>query len=212
MENEYNIGQEIEIKLDLGSFTNYLKLIGFLGQIDREACQVNSFFDSEDRRLAADGWALRIRTDEHAGFVTLKSRESENTEASVRSELEAEVERSVALAVQDLRHDILSLDVPPINFVREKWGDLQLSKLVHFENTRQTKAFQLGDYMYNLEVDSTRFSDGTVDYELEVELPDEAQVVVVADKLQRLFGSLNIQFVRQEQSKFARALSRAGTF
>jgi len=212
MEDEYNIGQEIEIKLDLGSFTNYLKLIGFLGQIDREDCQVNSFFDSEDRRLAADGWALRIRTDEHTGLVTLKSRESENAEASVRNELEAEVERRVALAVQDLRHDILSLNVPPINFVREKWSDLQLSKLVHFENTRQTKVFKLGDYMYNLEVDTTRFSDGTVDYELEVELPDEAQVVIVADKLQRLFASLDIVFIRQDQSKFARALSRAGTF
>ena len=51
--NENNkMTQEIEIKLDLGSFTNYLKLIGFLGHIEDEIKQINAFFDSNNRKLA----------------------------------------------------------------------------------------------------------------------------------------------------------------
>ena len=49
MSKEPNIHREIEIKLDLGSFTNYLKLLGFLGQIEHEELQQNGFFDSDDR-------------------------------------------------------------------------------------------------------------------------------------------------------------------
>ena len=59
MDDSKNINKEIEIKLDLGSFTNYLKLIGFLGQIELEDRHINSFFDTEDNQLSQKGWALR---------------------------------------------------------------------------------------------------------------------------------------------------------
>lgn len=212
MGESHHINQEIEIKLDLGSFTNYLKLIGFLGQVDREEQQVNAFFDTEDGRLSSSGWALRIRSDDHRGFVTLKSRESKHDHAAVRSEIEAEITRSEALDVVNLKRDVMSLDAHPIEYVRREWGSLELTKLVHFENTRQYKAFKFGDYMYDLEIDTTRFADGSVEYELEVELPDESQVVTVSDRLRKLFGSLDIPFAPQADTKFARALAKSGNF
>ena len=63
MDAASHTGREIEFKLNLGSFTNYLKLIGFLGKIEHEEYHVNAFFDSEDRRLAKAGWALRVRVE-----------------------------------------------------------------------------------------------------------------------------------------------------
>ena len=66
-------GVEIEIKLQLGSFTDYLKLVGFLGQIESEEHQINGFFDTEDRRLAKGGWAFRVRAEDRRGLITLKS-------------------------------------------------------------------------------------------------------------------------------------------
>jgi uncharacterized protein YjbK len=213
MGESYDINKEIEIKLDLGSFTNYLKLVGFLGQFDREECQLNAFFDTEDRLLANDGWALRMRTDESAGYVTLKSQTSEHELAAVRDELETVVDRQEAHDVVNLKRDIMRINAPTIAYVREQYGkDLSLARLVHFENHRQHKAFRFGDYTYDLEIDTTRFSDGTVDYELEVELTDEAQVVIVNDRLRKLFATLDIPFVPQEKSKFARALARAEVF
>ncbi len=213
MGDQYDINREIEIKLDLGSFTNYLKLVGFLGQFEREELQVNAFFDTEDRLLAQSGWALRMRADDSDGFVTLKSRTSEHETAAVRQELETVIARADAVEVVNLKRDIMALEAATIAYVREQFGDeLRLAKLVHFENHRQHKSFRFGDYTYDLEIDTTHFSDGTVEYELEVELPDESQVVVVNDRLQKMFASLDIPFVRQDQSKFARALAKAEVF
>ena len=52
---------EIEIKLQLSCFTDYLKLLGFLGPLDEARHQLNGFFDTADRRLSHEGWALRVR-------------------------------------------------------------------------------------------------------------------------------------------------------
>ncbi len=209
MSDHFGIHQEIEIKLDLGSFTNYLKLVGFLGQLDHEERQVNTFFDTEDHKLSSDGWALRMRSDQDKGIVTMKSRSSASEIAAVREEIEVEIPREEATEVQDLRRDIMSLEIAPIQFVREKWGDVALARIVHFENTRQHKSFKFGDYMYDLEIDTTHFADGSVEYELEVELSDEAQAVTVTDKLQKLLSTLDIPFERQARSKLARALEKA---
>ncbi|HOD65359.1 MAG TPA: CYTH domain-containing protein [candidate division Zixibacteria bacterium] len=201
--------EEIEIKLDLGSFTNYLKLVGFLGQLDGEERQVNAFFDTEDRVLSRDGWALRVRVDEQRGSLAIKSRETAGEEASIRMEMESEIPRGEALEALALQRDIMGMDTPTIQFVRDQFGSLALVRFVHFENTRQYKAFRFGDYSYRLEIDTTRYADGSVDYELEVELPDRTHVPTVIDRLRKLFLSLDIPFLRQNRSKLARALERA---
>ena len=81
---------EIEIKLRLGSFMDYLKLVGRLSPIDEETQHINGFFDTEDRRLAKGGWALRVRAESHRGLVTIKSIPTEAGMAVVRREIESE--------------------------------------------------------------------------------------------------------------------------
>lgn len=212
MGNSYDLQKEIEIKLDLGSFTNYLKLLGYLGQIDRELKQVNCFFDTEDHQISKGGWALRVRMEPERGLITVKGKIISNDKAAVREELEAEISCTDAESIINLKKDILSLNIIPIEFVKEKWNPLALSKLVHFENTRQYKNFKVGDHACLFEIDSTSYSDGSIDYELEVELKDESEVITIYDNLKKLFTSLHIPFENQTNSKFARALKRAGIF
>ncbi len=204
------ISQEIEIKLQLASFTDYLKLIGFLGQVEREEHHVTGFFDTEDRRLAADGWALRVRAEDERGLITLKSETVRPSLAAIRDEVESEITRGQALEVLGLRRDIMTFANEATEFIRERWGDASVSKLVHFENVRQKKPFKIGDYSYVLEIDKTEFSDGSVDYELELELPDQSRIDTVEHHLRKLFESLGIPFVVQTESKLARALKRVG--
>ena len=204
------ISQEIEIKLHLGSFADYLKLVGFLGQVEHEERHVNGFFDTEDGKLADDGWALRVRVESSRGLITLKSEPSGPGVATVRDEIEAEIPRGETLDILNLRRDVMTLSNIAIDFVKQKWGEITVTKLVHFENTRQKKLFKIGDYNYVLELDKTEFADGTVDYELELELPDESRIEVVEDKLRKIFASLGIPFKLQTESKFLRALKKAG--
>ncbi len=205
-----SISHEIEIKLDLGSFTNYLKLIGFLGHIEDEVYHVNGFFDTEDRELARQGWALRVRAENSRGLVTIKSIGSSLGIASIRQEIEAQISRGEAMAIINLQADVMDLSVLPVEYLKEQVGPINVARLVQFENIRQRKLFKISDQNYMLEVDKTEFNDGSVDYELEMELADTARLETIEASLRKLFLTLDIPFVHQQESKFVRALSRAG--
>ncbi len=200
---------EIEIKLKLESFTDYLKLVGYLGQIESEEQQINGFFDTEDRRLAKGGWALRVRAENKRGLVTLKSIPTQAGAAVIRQEIEADISRGTAIEALELRTDVLSIPVMPIAFVKKEFPDLAVARLIQFQNTRQKKLFRIGDHNYLLEIDKTEYNDGSVDYELEVELTDPAHIETVDGHLRKLFESLGIVYERQDESKFARALKKA---
>ncbi|MBD3258770.1 CYTH domain-containing protein [candidate division GN15 bacterium] len=201
---------EIEIKLRLESFTDYLKLIGFLGSIEAEKHHESGFFDSEDRQLAAAGWVLRVRAETDRGLITVKSAGSgEDGMAVIREEIEAEVDRGTALELLGGFAVLSELDVEPLRFLRRSFPDLRPIKILQFQNERQLKHFRMGDYDYLLEIDKTTFADGSVDYELEVEVPQQDQLETVQDRLRKIFDSLDIPFEKQSKSKFERALERA---
>lgn len=210
MSTSHDIAHEIEIKLNLGSFTNYLKLIGFLGQIEKEDYQLNAFFDTEDHQLAKAGWALRVRAENNRGLVTIKSVATESGTAHIRQEIESEIPRGEAVSLINLHSDVMKLTSLPVAYLKERVGDLQVARLVEFENVRQTKLFKIGDHNYLIAVDKTEFNDGSVDYELELELPERSLIETAESELLRLFSSLGIEFRPQSDSKFARALAKAG--
>ena len=206
---------EIEVKLALDSFPDYLKVRGFLGNPDKEFAQTNCFFDSEDRQLHKDRWALRVRVEDDRGLITLKGpSDAEDTSqmATIREEIESEIDRSVAQAVIELRTDVLSLDVDPVKFIKKKYPDLALSRLVQFENERLIKQYKMGSYSYDLELDKTVYGDGSTDYELEVEVDRQEEMPTVVRSLQKLFESLKVPFERQTKTKFERALERTERF
>jgi len=200
---------EIEVKVRLDSFTDYLKLIGFLGPIDLEEHHTSAFFDSADRKLGTQGYALRVRAEDRRGLVTVKSLLSQREALAVRREIEAEIDTGQARQIIRGQSSLADLTVEPIKFIRRHFPKVALHKVVQFENQRQKKRFLLGDYEYTLEIDRTEFADGSVDYELEVELQDESQFEVVEDRLRKIFTSLNIPFEKETRSKYARALERS---
>ncbi|MBU1651089.1 hypothetical protein KKA00_02620, partial [bacterium] len=106
--------------------------------------------------------------------------------------------------------DVLSIQAAPIEFVKREFPGLSLARILKFSNTRQKKQLKIGDYLYLLEIDRTEYHDGSVDYELEVELDDAGRVEIVEDGLRRLFGKLDIPFSTQAKSKYERALTHAG--
>lgn len=205
-------GREIEINIDLGSFTNYLKMIGFLGKIEVEEHHINVFFDTEDRLLSKNGWALRVRAENSRGLVTVKSIPEKQGMAVIRQEIQAEISRGQAHDIINLHQDVMSLEVMPVDFIREKVKKTPLCRLVKFENTRQKKVFKIADCNFLLEIDKTEYNDGSVDYELELELNHTNNLEIVEDQLRKLFNSLDIPFTQQKTSKFHRALIKAGIF
>ena len=200
---------EIEIKLQLESFPDYLKLIGFLGNFEYEDHHLNAFFDSEDRHLTRSGWVFRVRVENERGLITIKDTGRQTGSAMVRQEIEAEISRSMAMDILNLRMEPLSISVSPVEFIRKEFPELKLAKLIQFNNVRQRKTCQLGDKDYVFEIDKTEFSDGSVDYEVEIELTDIRQIEYVENDLKKLFGTLNIPYARQTESKLARALKKA---
>jgi uncharacterized protein YjbK len=199
---------EIEIKLLLGSFPDYLKLVGFLGPLDEEQHHANGFFDTQDRRLARQGRILRVRAEKDRGLVTLKGVGSHAGVAVIREEIEAEIELGVALEILRGFANPLALDIEPIRALKKEFRGLDLILLLEFRNERRVKHMAIGDYQYALEIDKTEFADGSVDYELEVEVSRREQIEIVEDQLRKLFESLAIPFEKQCQSKFERALQR----
>jgi len=200
---------EIEIKLELESFPDYLKLIGFLGNIESEDHQVSGFFDSEDRYLSSHGWIFRVRVENERGLITVKDSGKQTGSAMVRQEIEAEISRGSAMDILKLRLEALSVAVSPVDFIKKEFPDLKLAKLIQFENIRQRKTCRLGDEDYVFEVDKTEFSDGSSDYEVEIELKNIHQIETAENDLKKLFKTLKIPFKKQLSSKFARALEKA---
>jgi uncharacterized protein YjbK len=200
---------EIEIKIQLESFTDYLKLLGFIGPIDREEHHHNAFYDSPERELKQAGYALRVRSTDQSGSVTLKSTVSRTDSLAVREEIIGEIGSAMARRIIDGQADLMSLDVEPMIRVRREFPAFKPELMLQFRNERRVKRYLVGSCDFDLEIDRTEFADGSVDYELEVELSDRSQFEAVNDGLAKLFHTLMIPYVGQPHSKFRRALERS---
>jgi uncharacterized protein YjbK len=61
-----------------------------------------------------------------------------------------------------------------------------------------------------LEVDRTEYSDGSIDYELEVELSEKTQYKAIMDIIGEIFNKAQVPIAYQTDSKYARALRKSG--
>ncbi len=201
---------EIELKLSLPSFADYLKLIGFIGEAKNATCQKNIFYDTNDRKISALGYALRMRMELSRAIVTLKSTTLQKGKAAIRSEMEETISVEQALLIER-ENNLLDLDVYPIQQLLSRAKILtNLKPILQFENERIKKEIRLGDNSYMFEIDKTTYANGQIEYELEVELSSIDKIDSAEADFQKLFKLLEIEFFSQKKSKFERALEIAG--
>ena len=84
-----------------------------------------------------------------------------------------------------------------------------MRRTARFFNRRSSHRLTLGGKPYEVELDETTFEDGTVDHELEMELPadtDPAELVLVQKELESHLTRLGIRFEPQPRGKYSRAL------
>lgn len=201
--------QEIEINLDLQQEENYNKLIERFGISDQPTRQENYFFDSENMELSKNGWALRLRIEDNKSSLTLKGTTAHSSDGlAIRDEIEISIpdETAKKYAENGLKGgnipDEIARIIQPIVNPRD------LIQRIHFVNNRLRVNYSGGDIDLLFEIDRTEFADGSIDFELEIELKDQLSYQKALGAITVFLDSIQIVMVFQKQSKFARALKR----
>jgi uncharacterized protein YjbK len=196
---------EIEVKRLLLGDSAGEKFLKALGRpVRQENTQINYIFDTDDRSLDRARFALRLRVEDSKGFLTAKG-PGRNIGSSTASKLEAEssVDPGMVEEIRSGRRDPLDTlksratdpafhdlwrGIEAIRFGRplKLWG--------HFENLRRTIPVMLPSGLrLQVQTDQTRFPDGSVQSEVEVELPAEDKVQEVESWLQKIARSAGVE-------------------
>jgi len=203
--------QEKEIKIDLEDESSYLKLLEFLGNPRSRKRQINYFFDTDDFSLEDNGWALRIRDREGDGTITLKGLETRDRQGlTIRPEIE---ESFPTYLIPEAIKQGLHIDRIPANLKEITLAfidSLRLNLRVSFETERTTVLHKINDQDIDFEIDRTVYPDGSVDFELEIELEDKSETPAAIKYTREVFERLGIEWKLQSASKFARALKKSG--
>jgi uncharacterized protein YjbK len=178
--------QEIELKrLLVGEGAGDRLIAALDARVRRETHQVNHVFDTDDRRLDRGRYAVRLRRENGSAFLTVKG-PGRRVGASTDTKTEAEVpvEPNVADGIVAGRVDPVAalMSRLPDPAYQDLWSGVedarqgrQLDRVGSFENVRRTVPVALPSGLtVDVEVDRTRFPDGRVDEEVEIELPTEA--------------------------------------
>jgi len=178
-----NAKQEVEVKRLLLSQGAADLLVSALGPVTADKQQVNHVLDTEGGSLRKLRYSLRLRFEDGAPILTAKGPGKRlGADTSTRDEAEARIEHELASAVLSGLRD-------PVELLREQVGDesfgplwqglaearggLPLREVGSFENRRRVVPVHLPSGLeLNVEVDRTRFPDGHVDEEVEIELPN----------------------------------------
>lgn len=196
--------REIELKRRLLCERAADRLVRTLGPVSTDADQVNHVFDTGDMRLRRGRLAVRLRSEDGRFILSAKGpNESEIGNVSERVEAESCVDATTA-------DQILAGALDPIAALRERvtdaaytelWRavnaarrDQPLQEIGQFKNRRRTiDVIVPPNIALRVEVDQTRFPNGRVDEEVEIELADAGQAQAVEAWLERQAASAGIE-------------------
>lgn len=208
--------KEVEIKLALAGSSNLKRLAESLGPPESDTVQENTFYDTAEGDLAAGLWALRLRRERPAGeegperfTLTLKGPATRIGSAVQRNEVERELNPVEAGKLLDGGITFSDLEHGPPLPVLEGVRLNRMRRTARFFNRRRSHRLTLGGILYEVELDETTFEDGSVDCELEMELPSDtnpAELVLVQKELESHLNRLGIRFEPQTRGKYSRAL------
>lgn len=201
---------ELEIKIALAAAEDHARVDRALGPACAEQRQCNIFFDTADLALRSARLGLRVRQQGNATLLTLKGPKTEVGGAARRLEIEVEMDAEATAVFAATPGDLLSLDLAPIHRALQTVSRQAVVEVVRFDNLRRLYPVALDGHALELALDRTAFADGTVDFEVEVELPAELaadRVTRVCEALEALLDELGVEHRPQPHGKLARALA-----
>lgn len=197
--------REIELKYQFANKQDFLKALSLFSGEQTVENQTNFFYDTPDLKLKAQHVFLRLRQSNEQFILTCKAA-PENTpkpsaSLSIHDEWEMnltpeEAEKSpLELLRKDWPSESDGLRQTRLSLLKRVQKIIQNEKIGFvgsFKNTRTHVPYQLDKYLLDLEFDQTDFGS-RIDYELEIELPEDLPPQQVETRLQQLFQKLNIQ-------------------
>ena len=205
------VEKEMEIKLDLVNKQFFNRLLKYLPEPKERRRQTNYFFDTKNSDLARSGWALRLRNYDDTAIITAKGPGSnQNKRLTVRPEIEE------SIGFEELKHALANgmdiKELPEKIFdVFEKNGVRGIVRnTLSFTTFRHIIVYSLDDRQIEFEIDKTEYSDGSIDYELEIEINDQSQFEPVLRGVKKVLEELKIPVNFQSESKFSRARKKIG--
>lgn len=206
--------REIELKRLLPGEEALRLLVAELEAVSPPKRQINTFFDTSSGRLARARWGVRLREEEGVYTLTAKGppRKLSDTIES-RPEIEKPIEASLAHALLAGRGDVwetLSATfesdeeracLAALDAARAGEG---LSSIGGFANVRRSGRARLpSGRAIVVELDTTEFPNGSLDYEVEIELEEEAWAIETEAWFEVLARRLGIE-TRPATPKLAR--------
>lgn len=173
--------QEIELKRRLIGADAAERLLQVLGPVASDVEQVNHVFDTPDQRLRQARYSFRLR-EQGASFILTAKGPTRDVSASVgsRTEAEAEIDEGVARrllagegdALGELRRRATAAAFEALwEGIERARSGRPLEEVGLFHNRRRTVRVAVTPALsVNVEVDATRFPNGKVEEEVEIEI------------------------------------------
>ncbi|MBM4396051.1 MAG: CYTH domain-containing protein [Deltaproteobacteria bacterium] len=184
---------ETEVKLTVPDAAAFERVLAAAGPPASVTDQLNVYLDTVDRRVVASGMSLRLRIARGGQATwTRKRRRGKERGAFVAEEAEAPADREAAVAWSRAGSGFALPDLPELSDVVRAVSGAPLT-VVTWSLTRRT-ACGIAPGL-EVELDETRYPDGTTDWEIEAEHHDPEAALAAVEALCAAAG------VRAEPSK-----------
>lgn len=196
-----SLEQEIKLKLDNSSYQMLLQHLSRACGGANQLIQENRFYDTADRRLRKQLMSIRIRRQNQALFLTCKQQQARQNLVHNQEEIEYRINYSFwdFTAPQETA---INHFIPLPKLAHHATAGADLKFIGSFHNER----WMLKDGPHHLCLDKTTFTNGVVDYELEIE---STEIQAAEQKWLPLLASWDYQQVPQEKSKLNRCMEHA---
>ena len=201
--------EEREIKLKIPTLELYQKLAVALPGTEGVVHQRNHYFDTGDGCLVRRGLMLRVRDEDGEINVTLKGPAKCHGSAWVRTEVEEGLERDLWEQILGGQRALEHVDVAPLRMLEPILGGRTLKLLGWVDNERRIHRLSSGPLDLTVELDRTRFPDGSEEYELEVE-EDRHRQEAAETCLREMMSELGLSWELQSKGKYQRFREKLG--
>ena len=223
-----SLSTEIEFKFAVDNAGAFNKLVEQLALaesvLNNSVTQVNHFFDSPSLCLKESDLAVRLRVQNKNNIFTIKGKSSYHSED--RQSLSKRIEEEASIP-DHAAHDLLEGHIAPSDIIKQYMpaqadtlqemithacNDESLKYIGMFRNKRiilPEYKLETGDISTNIvfELDSSSFPDGSIEYELEVEISDTTHADEIHHALTAMLEQAGISW-KTAPSKAARFFDR----